>query len=317
MPQMTSSPPSVRASYRAGDSMAPAYNASADGHVFGSVLALMSKHLLLSSPRNSTVPAHAPSMMNHTKKMKTFMMYCAEEKRVLTKSAPDLNLDSVRSGLTARMARKEFRPSAPPLTKSRHTNEMITTIPSKMFQPFLRYASSPKSKPDAHILTNISNMKRKVKKTSVPSLSAAFAFSSNGSYSAAMRRQLTMMLTKIMLLKFLSIMIAMASLRGNCSRSNIIRLSGFFVMSLREGNFWGHRVSAPRSLGRGVRSSTGIFGSGPGWIQPHLLNLAHADGSFSPGLVGSGVPPAFGSSLRFSADRGGASSSELTCDRSL
>ena len=32
--------------------------------------------------------------------------------------------------------------------------EMITTIPSKMFQPFLRYASSPKSKPDAHILTS-------------------------------------------------------------------------------------------------------------------------------------------------------------------
>ena len=40
--------------------MDPKYSLSGLGHVFGSVLALMSKHLLLSSPRNSTVPAHAP-----------------------------------------------------------------------------------------------------------------------------------------------------------------------------------------------------------------------------------------------------------------
>mmetsp|Transcript_8175 Transcript_8175/g.33053 ORF Transcript_8175/g.33053 Transcript_8175/m.33053 type:complete len:213 (-) Transcript_8175:422-1060(-) len=212
---MTSSPMSVSTSYLAGDSIDPAYSSSGLGHVFGSAFALMSKHLALSSPRNSTVPAHAPRTMNQTKKMNTFMMYCAELNRVLTKRAPDLNLDSVRSGLTARMARRELSPSAPPLTKSRQTNEIITTIPSRMFHPLRRYASSPNKRPSATILTNISNMKRKVKKTSVPSLSSAFLVSSSGSYKAAMRRQLTMMLTKMRLLKFLSFMIAIASLRGD------------------------------------------------------------------------------------------------------
>ena len=236
---------SVSTAYLAGDAMDPAYSSSGLGHVFGSALALMSKHLLLSSPRNSTVPAHAPRIMNQTKKMNTFMMYCAELNRVLTKRAPDLNLDSVRSGLTARMARRELSPSAPPLTKSRQTNEIITTMPSRMFHPLRRYASSPNKRPSATILTNISNMKRKVKKTSVPSLSAAFLVSSSGSYKAAMRRQLTMMLTKMRLLKFLLFMIAMASLRGDRSRSNTIRLSGFLVMLLWGGGFGSARVAGP------------------------------------------------------------------------
>ena len=182
----------------------------------------------------STVPLHAARTMNQRRKMLTLTMYTHEENRVLTNSAPDLKRESVRSGRMPRIARTPPRPSTPPETKSRHTKDTHTMVPSMTFHPSFKYAFGPNARPVAMIFTNISNMKRNVKKMSSPSRAVLWLSTSRGSYRNAMSKQLTMMATKMKLFQCWLSANQMHSLRGDCSRSNIMRLSGLLSKSLSD-----------------------------------------------------------------------------------